>query len=262
MQNGNRDHRLPAGRFFMRWDNRLSALQSTDPTDGIDTNACGNATDTGSADTPAGLFIVGDAGSGSAQSAAAVTSSAAPAPSVVTVAGSALTIDITWDASVSSAPSGFMPAVIAAAQAYETAFNNAITINLDIGFGEIAGSGMGSGALGESESYLQSVSYTQLIAALQSHNNDATTAAVLASLPASQPIGGTLWLTTAQAKALGIASANGSGLDGYIGLGSAYGFTYNDSNGVAGGTYDFNGVFSHEPTFPIYPAELGTLRGG
>jgi hypothetical protein len=189
----------------------------------------------------------GDAGSGSVGTLSLIgASAAAPAPTLVTIAGSALKIDLIWDSSVASAPATFMAGVIAAAQAYEADFSNAVTIDLDIGYGEIAGTALGSGALGESESYLQSVSYGGLLAALASHNSDATTAAVLASLPAAAPVSGTLWVTTAQAKALGLAPANGTALDGYIGLSSAYPFTYNTSSGVASGSFDFNGVISHE----------------
>lgn len=203
--------------------------------------------DVGPSSGPSGRFAFGDAGSGSAGSLRLSTSTlSAPAPTLVTIAGSALKIDITWDTSVASAPSAFMAGAIAAAQAYEATFSNAVTINLDIGYGEIAGSTMGVGALGESESYLQSVSYASLVAALATHNSDATTAAVLASLPSTPPVNGNIWLTTAQAKALGLAPASGAGLDGYIGLAGSYGFTYGTSGSVAAGTYDFNGVISHE----------------
>ena len=49
---------------------------------------------------------------------------------------------------------------------YESQFSNPITLTIDVGYGEIAGTPMESGALGESESYLTSVSYTQLESAL------------------------------------------------------------------------------------------------
>ena len=171
---------------------------------------------------------------------------AAPAPTLVTTSGSALKINIVWETSVASAPSAFTTAVVAAAQYMESQFNNAVTINIDVGYGQIAGGAMAAGALGESESYLQSVSYASLIAALQSHNSDATTASVLASLPATAPVSGTIWLTTAQAKALGLGAANSTALDGYVGFSATNGFTYTTSGGIAAGTYDFNAVAMHE----------------
>jgi len=174
------------------------------------------------------------------------TAAAAPAPTLVTTTGSALKIDIVWESSVASAPSAFTSAVIAAAQYMESQFNNAVTINIDVGYGTIAGGSLGAGALGESDTYLQLVSYSSLLAALQAHNSDATTASVLASLPTTAPVSGTVWLTTAQAKALGFATANNASLDGYVGFSANSAYTYTDANGVAAGTYDFNGVALHE----------------
>ena len=199
---------------------------------------------------PTGIYGYGDLSSGGGTSASSVISSSlvAPTPTTVTTAGSSLAIRFTWDTSVASAPASFMAGFVAAAQAIETNFTNAVTIDIAIGYGEIGGTSMGAGALGESESFLQYVSYASLLSALKSHNSDTTTAAVIASLPATAPINGYIWVTTAQAKALGLAAANGTGLDGYIGLSSAYPFTYNNSNGVAAGTYDFSGVVAHELT--------------
>ena len=208
-----------------------------------------NPVDVGVPSDPSGLFAYGSVGSGTAASLGLSTPTlAAPAPTTVSIAGSALTIQITWDTSVASAPSAFMTGVIAAVQAFESNFSNAVTIDIAVGYGEIAGTPMGGGALGESESYLQFVSYASLVAALATHNSDATTAAVLASLPATAPVSGYIWLTTAQAKALGLAAASGTGLDGYIGLANSYAFTYNTSGTVAAGSYDFNGIVSHELT--------------
>ena len=237
----------------MASNHKLLPTHGTEDGQGIDTgydpaNTLGlTAADVGSSSGPSGLFAYGDAGTGSVGSLGLSSATlAAPTPTTVTTAGSGFTINIVWDNSVASAPSGFMAGVIAAAQAFEADFKNAVTINLDIGYGEIAGTAMGNGALGESESFLQSVSYGSLLTALASHNSDATTAAVLASLPINPPINGNIWLTTAQAKALGLAPANGTGLDGYIGLSSAYALTYNTSGLVAAGSYDLTGVVSHE----------------
>jgi hypothetical protein len=167
---------------------------------------------------------------------------------VVTSGSSQFKIDIVWDSSVSSAPAGFTTAVTAAVQYLESLISNPVTINIDVGYGEIAGSALGGDALGESEYYLTSVSYSQLVAALKADATSATDASMLASLPASSPVSGTYWITTAQAKALGLASATGSATDGFVGFSSTLPFTYNDAAGVAAGTYDLNGVVLHELT--------------
>ena len=189
-------------------------------------------------------------GAGSGASGTSTTTTAALAPTVVTAQGSGLVINLMWDASVGSAPAGFTSDMIAAAQFLESQISTAATVNLDVGYNEVGGSTLQSGALGESESNIESVSYTSLVAALQaSASTDATDASMLASLPASSPVSGTYWVTTAQAKALGLAAANGSGLDGAVGFGVSSEFTFGDTNTsgtVAGGTYDFFSTALHE----------------
>lgn len=166
----------------------------------------------------------------------------------VTTAASSLKVNITWDSSVGSAPSGFTAGVMAAVQYLESHFSDPVTININVGYGEVGGTSLGSNALGESESYLTSVSYLQLVNALKSDNLSAADASVLASLPAASPTTGTYWITTAQAKALGLASATATAPDGYVGFSSTLGFTYNNAGGVAAGSYDFNGTVIHELT--------------
>ena len=173
---------------------------------------------------------------------------AAPAPITVTTGTSPFAIHIDWDASVASAPTAFSSAVIAAAQYLERQFTNAITVNISVGYGEVGGTSLGGGALGASQSYLQYVSYASLVAALRAHNQDATDASVLASLPSASPVGGFTWVTSAQSKALGLSAANGPSTDGYVGYSSTYGFTYDNTAGVAAGTFDFNGTALHELT--------------
>ena len=180
------------------------------------------------------------------------SSSSAPAPTQVATAGSGLVINLDWDSSVSSAPAGFTSDMIAAAQFLESAISTAVTINLAVGYTEVGGTSLASNALGESESYIVSVSYSQLVAALKATaSTDATDAGLLASLPATSPVSGTYWVTTAQAKALGLSAANGSAIDGDIGFATSADFTYGDTNTsgtVATNTYDFFATAVHEIT--------------
>lgn len=161
---------------------------------------------------------------------------------------SGLVINIAWDASVQSAPTGFTTAVTAAAQYLESHFSDPVTINISVGYGEVNGTTLGSGTLGASSSYLSSVSYAGLTSALATDASSATDSAALASLPASSPVAGTLWTTTAQAKALGLTAATSTATDGFIGFSSTLPFTYDSSAGVPVGSYDFNGVALHEMT--------------
>ena len=91
--------------------------------------------------------------------------SSPPAPTLVG-SSSGLQIDLIWDSSVAKAPSGFMQAIIDAAQYYTTLFSNQEVINIDVGYGEIGGSSLASNALGESESYGYLTNYSTVTDAL------------------------------------------------------------------------------------------------
>lgn len=211
------------------------------------------------------LFTPDDSKPGHGGSSSGTTSGTGGTTSTTTSATStsSLVINISWDASVQSAPSGFTTAVMSAVQYLESQISNPVTINIDVGYGEVGGTAMSSGTLGQSEWYLTSVGYSQLVSALSADATSATDASAVASLPGTSPVNGTFWTTTAQAKALGLAPATGSSVDGYVGFSSSYPFTYNDANGVAAGTYDFNGVVLHELTEVMGRALLtgGTIGG-
>jgi hypothetical protein len=159
-------------------------------------------------------------------------------------------INLTFDQATSSLPSGFVASIDAVVQFYENLFTNPITINIDVGYGEINGSPLSSGALGESETYFNNYSYSQIKNALAASATSADQVSAVNSLPATDPSPnghGNYWVATAEAKALGLQGAS-SAVDGYVGFSSSFPFTYNATNGgtVAPGTYDFFGVAAHE----------------
>jgi hypothetical protein len=166
--------------------------------------------------------------------------------SAPTASSGGLVINFTYDGSVASAPAGFKTALAAAAQYLESQFTNAVTVNITVGYGEVGGQAMGAGALGESMSYLNSYSYAQIKSALNANDTSAADASADATLGASNPTGGTLWVTSAQAKALGLSTTTGT--DGYVGFSSTNPFDYNDADGVNSGSYDFYGTALHELT--------------
>ena len=194
--------------------------------------------------------IGGAAGSGTA------TGAAASKMTTVTTPGSGLTVNLLWDASVTSLTPSLMAAfqtdVINAVQFLEGGITSAVTVNLRVGYGEVGGSALSRGALGESITNLTSVSYSAMVQALDATaSSDATDAGMLASLPATAPTSDAYWVTTAQAKALGLAPANAATLDGAIGFGVSTNFSYGDTNttgAVAPGTYDFFSTVAHEVT--------------
>lgn len=205
--------------------------------------------------SPAGAPISGqtilfapDGGAGSAAKAGGSGLGGGTAITSVASSASPFVVNITWDSSVASAPAAFKTAVLAAVTYLENQFTDAVTLNLSIGYGEVGGTVLGSGALGASSSYLTSVSYSSLRNAVSADQTSAIDAAAIASLPSNAPVSGNLWTTTAEAKALGLSTANSTSTDGFIGFSSTLPFTYDNSTGVAAGTYDFNGVALHEMT--------------
>ena len=157
-------------------------------------------------------------------------------------------INLTWDGSVQAAPNDFTSAMAAAAQYLDYRLVDPVTINISVGYGEVDGTALGSTDLGSSTTLLQTVSYTALRNALASDQSSSLDASALASLPTTSPVGGTLFISTAQAKALGLKSPTASATDGYVGFSSSVPYTFDDSGGVASGTYDFAGIALHEIT--------------
>jgi hypothetical protein len=229
-------------------------MLSQDSWAGADATRPGNWLDVSPVQTAAvgSLGTIASFAAGGSTATKAATASTAQAPTQVTTIGSGLVINLIWDSSVGAAPAGFTSDLIAAARFLESQISNAVTVNLNVGYNEINGAALSGGALGESETNLQSVSYSALIAALgKTASTDATDASVLASLPAASPTNGAYWLTTTQAKALGLAAANGTGIDGAIGFGTASQFTFgatNTSGTIAANTYDFFSTAVHELT--------------
>ena len=161
------------------------------------------------------------------------------------VAGSAFVINVSYDASVANAPAAFKSAIQSVVQFYESRFTDPVTINIAVGYQEVGGSSLDSGALGESLSFLSNYSYSQVKNALTQDAKSSDDTASAATLPLLSPVAGDYWLSTAEAKALGLAAASAS-LDGYIGFASGNLFDFNTSDGITAGKYDFFGAAAHE----------------
>ncbi len=187
--------------------------------------------------------------------AAATGDSTNSALTPVTASGSGFVINVIYDSSANSAPAAFKSAIQSAVQYLESVITTPITVNIDVGYGEVGGQALDSGALGESETYLDSYSYSSIKSALA--NIDPSAAS---SLPASAP--GAMWVATAEAKALGLAGAS-SNIDGYAGFSNVDPFTYDPNNRAVTGEYDFIGVVEHEFTEDLGRIDLfGANIGG
>jgi hypothetical protein len=156
-------------------------------------------------------------------------------------------INVIYDQSVSSLPAGLVAAVNYVVSYFDTLFTNPVTVNIDLGYGEIGGQALDAGALGESETYAYSASYSTVLNALYANEPGASQKAAYATLSAASPLsGGTLWLSTAQEKALGLLPASYSAIDGYVGLSNTYPFSYSPTATPAFNQFYLVGVIEHE----------------
>jgi FG-GAP-like repeat len=163
-----------------------------------------------------------------------------------------MNINVTFDQAVNTLPTGFVASVNAVVQFLDNFFNDPITINIHVGYGEVDGQPLVAGALGESETFLDQFSYSAIRNALVANASSTDQINAVNSLPATDPTpGGTgnYWVSTAEAKAIGLLGAS-SATDGFVGFSNSAAFTYNTTNGgsVAPGTFDFFGVVAHEIT--------------
>src|SRR5262249_4603960 len=134
----------------------------------------------------------------------------------------------------------------------DSTFTNPVTVNINVGWGEVHGQALVPGALGESiRSSSQLYSYSQILNALIANNaKSATDITADASLAAADPTnGGGFRIGDADAQALGLRPATSSTIDGWVGFDSAPGvFTFDPNNRAVSGLYDFMGVAFHEIT--------------
>ena len=153
-------------------------------------------------------------------------------------------LNVSFDSSVSSAPSGFVAAVDYVASYFDSLFTNNVTITIDVGYGEIAGSALDVGALGESRSSTTPFeSYSAVKNALVGMSAPGSS-----TLPSTSPLSGNLFIAQAEAKALGL-QPGGVTPDGYVGFDSKAGeFGYGVGTAPPSSEYYFVGVVEHEFT--------------
>ena len=186
-------------------------------------------------------------------------------PAAVGLSGpaEAMVINANYDSSVNSAPAGFKTAFQSVVNYFDNMFSDPITVNIGVGWGEVGGSTISAGALGESETYLAGYySYSQVRNAMISDARSSADQAAVASLPAADPTGGRRELmSTAEAKALGLS--NYGGTDGFIGFDKSSSWTFDPNNRKVGGAFDFIGVAEHELSEVLGRiSDLGTISGG
>jgi hypothetical protein len=161
-------------------------------------------------------------------------------------------INLIYDPSVNNAPAGFKTALNVAAQFLDNLFSNPITVNIEVGFGENAGTPLGNSiatGIFTNGTYL---TYDSLKADLGTNATSGLDLISWYNLPATDPTGGgQFYVSPAQEKAWGLLAANGTEIDGTVGFGSHTPFSYDPNNRAVPGEYDFIGVAEHELTHAL-----------
>jgi hypothetical protein len=160
-------------------------------------------------------------------------------------------IVISWDSSTNSAPAAFVTTVNYVVQLFDQLITDPITVNIDVGWGEINGSNISPGALGESETNGDPFDYSIVRLALFSHATSADDRSATSFLPDTSPVSATasFFVASAQEKALGFLPANDSVTDGWVGFSKTATWDYSTGAGpVPSGQYYFVGIVEHEIT--------------
>jgi len=163
-------------------------------------------------------------------------------------------INFVYDPSTKSAPAGFFTAMNYAASVLDALITNPITVNIEVGWNEIAGSALPSGDLATGgDSWGNNLSYSQLVAELTAHAVNPADQLELASLPAdaASQLPTDLFVTTAQEKAWGLIAPNAAVIDGAVGFSSAYNYSFNVNDQDVPGEYGFVGIAEHEITHAL-----------
>ncbi len=130
-------------------------------------------------------------------------------------------LNLIFDANAQAAPQSFRTAIQAAAAILSAAFENAVAINITIGWGEYPGNGSAESNGGASASPSTGIvaAYSQVRSWLSGSANAAVQAGV-AALPTTQTIQGNTGVVVwrAQEKMMGQLAANAPGVDGYAGF--------------------------------------------
>ena len=117
--------------------------------------------------------------------------------------------------------SSFWTNVTQAAQFFENTFDDPITININVGWGEADNVTLKPGFAGSNRTY-EPYSFAQIVASLKSNSKSASDATAVAHLPTQDPgAGGTDFeIAEAEAKALGLQLPASVSPDGWIGFAS------------------------------------------
>lgn len=151
-------------------------------------------------------------------------------------------INVTYDISLASATNAtqIQAAFNAAARYIQNLYTNNITINITMYWGAFGPFSSGVGFGSSNTQFVGTYAYSTLTNVLRNARTTLEDSNAVASLPASDPVpSNSWWVPRAEAKALGLITANDLVLDGSIGFGTNFNFTFDPTNRAVVGKYDF-----------------------
>src|SRR4051812_13812647 len=97
-------------------------------------------------------------------------------------------INISYDQDPSTLPAGFTDGINSAVQLFENQFTDPVTININVGYGEVGGNPIPDGALASSNKQVVAYSYSTLVTALANDAKSSPDAIAAANLSAIDPV--------------------------------------------------------------------------
>lgn len=161
-------------------------------------------------------------------------------------------IDLSFDASMAAAPTGFEAGVQDAANILDNTITNNITVTIDVGYGEVGGQPLASSSLAEGAPLGGTfVTPAEMINLLATHGDSAAKAEV-AALPsnAASQLPSEIYLAPAQEQALGLLSSSNT-LGGEIGFSDTATYALNPNNQAVPGEYSIVSAALHELTHAL-----------
>ena len=169
-------------------------------------------------------------------------------------ASRAMTIIPIYDSSITSRgnAAAIEAAFGAVASEFDRAYARNVTVKIGVSWGKVDGAALGSGNIAASRMpLLGGFTYADVIdifrADARANPADVNMASLAAHLPATSPAGSRGYdIPYAEAQAVGYLPATISADSGYVGFSSSTVWDYNPANGIAAGSYDFEGMAAHE----------------
>jgi len=160
-------------------------------------------------------------------------------------------INFIYDSSCNAAPSAFKAALQAGADIIDKAIINSITVNIQVGWGESAGTLIDKSAVATASPTPSQapLTYSQLINAVTATANANNCSYLADNLPETDPTEGVGFWTvyTAQAAALNLPVLKSGKIDGSIGFAAGIDWGYSPIN-LGANQVDFIGTVIHEIT--------------